>query len=387
MNDAGKTIAIDIRLLGKKRTGDETVFFHLTKEIIKLDKKNKYYLLTDEREAVKIASLSASLDCGGQENVAIVSLPAANRFLWNLWTLPRYLFRQRIDIFHTQYILPLCWPQRTKIITHIHDVSFRAFPELIGWTDRFFLALLIPRSLAKAALIIAVSRFTKEEIIKYYAVSPDKITVVPNAVGENFLKNTRGDAEMEQTVRKKYRLPEHFIIAVGTLQPRKNIPFLIDAFAALRKRLPKMKLVLVGNRHAYHIDRRIDKAITAQNLEESVVFPGYIEESDLPTVIGLADVFALPSLYEGFGIPLLEAQSRGVPVAASDIPSLREVGGEAALYFDPQSIANCEETLYTLCTNEQQKTALTRHGDERVRLFSWQKSARLLLDAYNRFYP
>ncbi|KKU06550.1 MAG: hypothetical protein A3J06_02380 [Candidatus Moranbacteria bacterium RIFCSPLOWO2_02_FULL_48_19] len=384
MNNIHKTIAIDIRLLGKRRTGDETVFFHLTKEILKLDKKNKYYLLTDEREAAKIASLYAYLDCVGQENVAIVSLPTVNRFLWNLWTLPKYLFQQRIDIFHTQYILPLCSPQRTKIITHIHDVSFRAFPELISWIDRFFLALLIPRSLKKAIRIIAVSRFTKEEIVKYYAVSPDKITVIANAAGENFLKNTRGDAKKERAVREKYHLPEHFIIAVGTLQPRKNIPFLIDAFAALRKRLPEIKLVLVGNRSAHHTDKGIDRVVAKQNLGESVVFPGYIEESDLPAVISLARVFAFPSLYEGFGIPLLEALCQDVPVAASDIQSLKEVGGKAALYFDPESIANCEEILYTLCTNQEQRTALIRHGEERVRLFSWQKSARLLLDEYNK---
>src|SRR3989338_11684020 len=204
-------------------------------------------------------------------------------------------------------MLPLCSPQSTKIITHIHDVSFRAFPELISWIDRFFLALLIPRSLKKAICIIAVSRFTKEEIVKYYAVSPDKITVIANAAGENFLKNTRGDAKKERAVREKYHLPEHFIIAVGTLQPRKNIPFLINDFAALRKRLPEIKLVLVGNRRAHHTDRQIDRTITAQNLGETVIFPGFIKESDLPTVIGLARVFAFPSLYEGFGIPLFGA--------------------------------------------------------------------------------
>jgi glycosyltransferase involved in cell wall biosynthesis len=384
MNDTQKTIAIDIRLLGKKRTGDEAVFFHLTKEVLKIDKENRYHLLTDETKATKIASLYARLECVGQENVRIISLSTFNRFSWNLWALPAYLFRNKTDVFHTQYILPLFSPKRTKIIIHIHDVSFRANPELIGLFDRFFLALLIPRSLRRAALILTPSQFTKDEIVKYYALSPNKIVVVSNAIGENFLRENAGNTEKKREIREKYRLPEHFIITVGTLQPRKNIPFLINAFASLRKRLPEMRLVLVGNRSAHHTDTRIESAITSQNLGAAVIFPGFIRESDLPTVISLARAFVLPSLYEGFGIPLLEAMSQNVPIAASDIPSLREIGGEAALYFDPESIANCEERLYTLCTNQEQKMILIEHGKERVRLFSWQKSAEHLLEEYKR---
>lgn len=387
MNNIQKTIAIDIRLLGKKRTGDEAVFFHLTKEVLKIDKENQYRLLTDETEATKIASLYVRLECVGQENVRIVPLSTLNRFSWNLWTLPMYLFRNKTDIFHTQYILPLFSPKRTKLITHIHDVSFRAYPELIGWLDRFFLALLIPRSLGRAALIITPSQFTKDEIVKYYALCPDKIVVVWNAAGENFLGESGEDTGKKRDIREKYHLPEHFIVTVGTLQPRKNIPFLVDAFASLRKRLPEMHLVLVGNRHAHHTDTRIENAIASQNLGTAVVFPGFIKESDLPTVIGLAQVFVLPSLYEGFGIPLLEAMGQNVPIAASDIQSLREIGGEAALYFNPESIANCEETLYTLCTNQEQKMILIKHGKERVRLFSWRKSARRLLEEYGRLCP
>lgn len=386
MHDTQKTIAIDIRLLGKQRTGDETVFFHLTKEILKLDTKNHYHLLTDETQATKIASLYARLECVGQENIQIISLATINRFSWNLWTLPKYLFQNNIDILHTQYILPLFCPVRTKMITHIHDVSFRAYPKLIGWLDRFFLALFIPRSLRKATLIIAPSQFTKNEIIKYYAVSQEKIAVVQNATPDNFLQSATKDAEKDQAVREKYHLPKHFIIAVGTLQPRKNIPFLLSAFAVLHKRLPEMSLVLVGNRNAHHTDSQIDAVITEKNLGEAVCFPGFVSERDLPTVIGLADVYVFPSLYEGFGIPLLEAMSQRVAIAASDIPSLREVGGDAVLYFDPKSIANCEETIYTLCTNEQQKMALIKHGEERVRLFSWQKSAQVLQGTYTRVF-
>lgn len=378
------TIAIDIRLLGKKRTGDEAVFFHLTKEILKIDTTNQYLLLTDETVTTKVASLYARLECIGQTNVEIVTLSARNRFTWNFFVLPKYLFQNKVDILHTQYILPIFSPQRTKTVTHIHDVSFCAYPELIGWTDRLFLSLLIPRSLKRAALIIAPSRFTKDEIVKYYAIPEEKITVVPNGIGEEFLEN-KGENEADSlAIKNKYGLPEQFILSVGTLQPRKNIPFLIEAFALLKKRIPQMKLVIVGNKKAHHTDTNIEKTIIEKNVQDDVIFPGFIDQDDLPKVIRMAKVFAFPSLYEGFGIPLLEAMSQSVPVAASDIPSLREVGGDAVAYFDPASLASCEETLYNLCTHQTVRERLQLAGNERVKLFSWKKSALFLLDSYKK---
>lgn len=385
-----KTIAIDIRLLGKKRTGDEMVFFHLTKEVLKLDKKNQYLLLTDETEKEKIKALSLRLECAEQKNVKIISLPSKNRFVWNLWTLPTYLFQNTIDVFHTQYILPIFAPRRTKIITHIHDVSFRAHPKLINWSDRLFLSLLIPRSLRKAARIIAPSQFTKDEIVKYYGINAKKIEVIPNAIGEEFLENILNNPENDHTIREKYHLPEKFILYVGTLQPRKNIPFLIEAFAKLQTHLREnnietsdIKLVLVGNRNAHHMDKRIAEIIAGKNLENDVIFPGFIDQEDLPDVIQMADIFVFPSLYEGFGIPLLEAMSQSVPIAATNIPSLRETAGDAAIYFDPVSIANCEEKLYTLIVDKKQREALIQRERGRLHSFSWQKSAELLLEVYN----
>ncbi len=391
MIEIPKTIAIDIRLLGKKRTGDEMVFFHLTKEVLKLDQENQYALLTDETEAEKIKTLSARLECARQENVKIVSLLSGNRFMWNIWTLPRYLFLNKTDVLHTQYILPLIWPRRTKIVTHIHDVSFRAYPELIGWSDRLFLSLLIPRSLSRAARVIAPSQFTKDEIVKYYGINREKVAVIPNAVGEEFLEELAENPTDDRTLKEKYHLPEKFILYVGTLQPRKNIPFLIEAFAKLRTHLREydagavdIKLVLVGNRSGHHTDKRIWESIAKHNLGNSVIFPGFIDQNDLPRVIRLAESFVYPSLYEGFGIPLLEAMSQDVPIAAADIPSLRETAYNAAIYFDPENVANCEEKLYTLIVNQKQKETLIQQGRERVRLFSWQESAdKLLRDVYN----
>lgn len=372
--------AIDIRLLGKKRTGDEAVFFNLTKEVLALDKTNQYLLLTDEQDERKITLLEKRLGCVGQKNVRFVSLFGKNRFVWNLFSLPWFLLCHCVDVYHTQYILPFFVPSRTKVVNHIHDVSFVAYPKLIGWKDRLFLSLLIPRSLRRADSIIAPSQFTKDEIVRYYGIAESKVSVISNALSGNFLEDGAHD---EERVREKYGLPKRFILSVGTLQPRKNIPFLIRAFARVHKRCPDVSLVLVGNRGGHHFDTGIDRALAEEHLGSAVCFPGYIEEDDLPALVRAASVFAFPSLYEGFGIPLLEAMSQEVPVASSDIPCLREIAGEAALYFDPTSIASCEEKLYTLLTDMEQRKKGISLGRHRVSLFSWKKSAAALLSVYD----
>lgn len=370
--------AIDIRLLGKKRTGDEAVFFNLTKELLALDQEHGYWLLTDEKDPSVLLQLQNRLGCVDQKNVRIVSLSGKNRFLWNLVTLPWFLFRHRVDAYHTQYILPLCIPKRTRVLLHIHDVSFKAYPELIGWKDRFFLALLIPRSLRRASRILVPSQFTKDEIQRYYGTAEEKIVVIPNAVSDAFLVTSVGETALQE----KYSLPKQFILFVGTLQPRKNIPLLIRAFAEVTKRIPDIELVIVGNRQGHHFDSAIDSVIEELDLSMKVHFPGYIAEEDLPGVMRCASLFVFPSFYEGFGIPLLEAMSQNVPVVCSDIPCLREVAGDAAQYFDPMSVASCQEKLYTLLIQKELRESVVTLGKSRSGFFSWKKSATLLSRVY-----
>lgn len=375
-----RTIAIDIRLLGKRRTGDEMVFRHLTRGVLALDRENRYLLLTDETDRGRLTTLYHELDIVGRENVEIITLSGRNRFAWNLLSVPRFLMRQRIDVFHTQYILPLFVPSRTRVILHIHDVSFRAMPWMIGWKDRFFLSALIPHALRRADTVIVPSQFTRDEIVGYYGVGSDKIAVVPNALGEGFDREAT-DAEVA-AARERYGLPERYIVAVGTLQPRKNLPLLIRAVAALRERDLSLQLVLVGNRAGHHFDSEIDHAIAETSLGDAVVFPGFVAAGDLAAVVRGALVYAFPSRYEGFGIPLLEAMSQGVPVAASDIPCLREVAGEAAVYFDPLRVDTCAEILYTLTIDSDLRSRLIGAGKSCIARYSWERSAQLLAEIY-----
>lgn len=382
-------IGIDIRNIGRQRTGDEVVFLNLVRELLKLDTKNEYLLFLDYRTGEELRELRMRLSAiDGRKGVRFISLPASNKFDWNAWWLPRYLRAHVVDVYHTQYIVPFFVPRRTKVITHIHDVSFRAYPEYIGWFDRWFLSLLIPRSLRRADIIVTPSEFTKREITKYYSVPEEKMVVIHNAVAPGFFLEEveamdRGRADV---VRDKYRLPQRFLLYVGTLQPRKNIPLLLEAFDHFRKRCQgeDVKLVLVGNRNGHHFDVRIDETISRLGIGREVLFPGFIEQEDLPIVMRLAMLFVFPSYYEGFGIPILEAMSQGVPVVAADIPALREAGGDAALFAPPQESGRFADALQEAYLSDSVRTTLRMKGYEQAQRFSWERSARDLLAVYEK---
>jgi len=372
-------IGIDIRNIGKKRTGDEVVFFNLVKNLVDIDQQNEYFLFTDILEENILQDIKNDLGIENKNNFQIISLKSANKFIWNIWTLPNYLKKNLVDIYHTQYILPFRISKNIKLITTIHDVSFNAFPELIKLSDLFFLKLLIPRSLKRADKIIAVSEFTKSEIIKYYKMAPEKIKVAYNAVGDDFLSDV--SQEKLEEIKRKYNLPENFILYIGTLQPRKNLPILIEAFAS-SKLGQSYKLVLCGNKDAHNFDEKIDEIIEKNNLSNNIIFPGFIDEKDKPAIYKSAGIFCYPSLYEGFGIPILEAFASGTPALVSDIPPHREIAGDGSLFFDPKNFQDLSEKLLKISVEENLRNDLARRGKFRLNDFSWKKTAEKTLQIY-----
>jgi glycosyltransferase involved in cell wall biosynthesis len=381
-------IGIDIRNIGKQRTGDEVVFFNLVKNLAKIDQENEYALFTDNTDNNFLEKVAVDLEITEKENFKIIPLGAPggmnflkNKFIWNLWILPDYLRHHKVDIYHTQYIVPFFVPERTKIVTTIHDISFKVHPDFIPPTDLFFLNWLIPRALKYSDKIIAVSDFTKNEIASYYPIDSEKIAVVKNGLDEEWKGEGREEFDLP-FIREKYRLPEKFILYLGTLQPRKNIPFLLQAFSAAKEKLPDWKLVIAGNRKAYNIDTEIESALQRYKLADEVVFTGYIEEADKKAIYQLSGLVIFPSIYEGFGLPLLEAMSQKVPVLSADIPAYREVAAEGAIYYKQFDLANLKEKLYNACEDEKLRSDAIRLGFARVQFFSWEKSARDLHDIY-----
>ncbi len=375
-------IGIDIRNIGRKRTGDEAVFLNIVRELSCIDSENEYQLFLDRRSAEEQREISMRLGISGKKNFHLVLLDSARtKFDWNAWHIPRYLAAHEIDIYHTQYIAPLFVPRRTALVTHIHDVSFRAEPRFISFLDRFFLNAFIPRSLSRSDLIVVPSVFTKREVMKFYRVPEEKILVAWNAVAPEFLVE-RAATDGERRVRDRYRLPDSFVLSLGTLQPRKNVPRLIEAFSLLRGEDQNLRLVIAGNRLGHHVDPEIDRIVRRLNLESSIVFPGFVEQEDVRALISAARAFAFPSKYEGFGIPMLEAMSCGVPVVASDIPALRETGSDAALFANPDDPKSFADALRLAIQTGSERKRLIREGKDRAKYFSWEKSAKDILAAY-----
>jgi glycosyltransferase involved in cell wall biosynthesis len=379
-------IGIDIRLIGKQRTGDEAVFFNLVKNLGEINSSNRYSLFTDTNPK-KNDDLKAEINkLNLKNNFEIISLDSPNRFWWNLWALPNHLRKNPVDVFHTQYIAPFWLPKsphrrsagkaEIKLVLTIHDISFNFFPQFIKKSDLFFLKTLIPRSIKRADKIITVSKSEKKNIIEFYKIPPEKVDCAYNGVDfERF--NCVYSAEEKERIRKKYSLPEKFLLYIGTLQPRKNIPVVIEALRDL-----DMPLVLAGNRKARNFDPKVDDAIKKNGLSGKVIFPGWIEEEDKPALLQMAACFVFPSLYEGFGIPVIEAMAAGVPVVCSDIPVLQEIALDAALFCDPKKPEEFSQKIQEILSNEDLKDNLIKKGTEVAKKYTWQKNAQKTLEIY-----
>ncbi len=374
-------IAIDIRNIGRNRTGSETVILQLVKHLLQIDSENQYKLLTDTDEQQVLNYINEHLELSDKKNVEVISLQSKNKFTWAAWTVWRWVRKNPVDIYHTEYILPFFMPKSIKLITHIHDVSFKVYRKLISWKDIFFLDIFIPWSIRRADKIIAVSHFTKAEIEKYYPASRGKTELIYNAVADDFADNFKNAKTKDfLAVREKYNLPEKYILALGTMQPRKNIPFLVKVYSKIYKKLDGVKLVLVGKK-AHNFDKEIEKVIekSDDDFKQNVIFTGYIDEDDKNLVFAGAEVFAYPSLYEGFGIPPLEAIYCGTPVVASDIPVHAEIFKDAVRYFDLNDIDQCSEVLYHLSNNENIKKEMIKDVFHLKNKFSYNNSAKQFL--------
>lgn len=373
-------IGIDIRNIGKKRTGDEVVFFNLVKSLSDIDKTNEYILFSDICDEETIEKVSQDLEINDKANFQIICLKTCNKFIWNFWVLPSYLRKNPVDIYLTQYITPFFVPKKIKIATIIHDISFNFYPQFIKWSDLFFLKLLIPISLKRADKIIGVSKFTHDEVIKYYNVKPEKVTWVHNAVSEGFLKQ-EVSAEIIEKIKNKYSLPEKYILYLGTLQPRKNIVTLLEAYNLEQKKLGDMKLVIAGGK-GHNFDRNIEKFIKKYKMGKNVIMPGYIPEEDKAVLIKSAVIFVFPSLYEGFGIPILEAMAAGTPVIASNIAPHKEIAGDAALFFNPNISGELAQHVTELAKSQVLREKLIAEGLRQAQKFSWEKTAGKMVEIF-----
>jgi glycosyltransferase involved in cell wall biosynthesis len=288
------------------------------------------------------------------------------------------LAREKVALFHSPYLtVPIA--ARTPLALTLHDLIFERFPSYMPWHWlRHYYNFLTRRGVRAAKLVLTVSQATRRDIESYYPAAAGKLRVTGNAVDSSFRRETA--LSVLEVVRKRYGLPERFVLALGTGRPHKNLGVLVDAFAQLDPSTAPA-LVLAGVRDARFEDE-VEARTRASDLQQRVFRPGRIREEDLPAVYSLAELFAFPSLVEGFGMPVLEAMACGTPVLASNASSVPEVAGDAAISFDPLNRQQLASEMERLLRDPSLQADLSQRGLERVAAFTWDRVAKSTLQAY-----
>lgn len=287
-----------------------------------------------------------------------------------------------VTLFHaTEHLLPVI-PGAASVFT-LHDVAYLRFPQHHLLQNRLYLTLMLPRFLRRADRVICVSEFTRQDALRYYRLDPARVRVVPEGVEARF--RPIADADALDAVRAKYRLPRRFILYVGTIEPRKNLGALLEAYAAVRAQAPEVGLVIAGGRGWLYED--FFGRLRASGLEPHVTLTGYVPDEDLPALLNCAEVFAYPSVFEGFGLPPLEAMACGLPVVCSDASSLPEVVGAAGVLLPPGDPRAWAEALARVLAEPAWRAELSARGLARARPFTWEAAARQTLDIYREAAP
>jgi glycosyltransferase involved in cell wall biosynthesis len=364
-------IAIDIREAGQGKTGKGWYTYNMVKEILRLDHSNQYLLYTNSNKH--------PFEDGKNVQIKVVSAPL---WKWHLKTL-KDLLANNVDLFFapTSYIIPALAPKKLKVIITVHDLVAFMFPA--GHTAKAVLLerFTLKKALKKAIGVFSVSENTKKDLLKRFKYPERKIHMTPCAPSEFFLSNVPNE-ELE-SFREKMNLPQNFILAVGTLEPRKNFDTLIKSFVIIKRKYPDYKLVIVGKKGwKYHL---IETALKHYKMEKEVIFPGYLEDKDLHMIYALAKVFVFPSLYEGFGIPPLEAMASGCPVVSSNVASMPEVIGQGGLLIDPKNALKIADAVCSLLEDEDARKMMVERGREQAAKFTWSESAGKALEVINGF--
>ncbi len=368
-------IGIDGDTLAKgTRFGDERYLRNLVRGLSQVDLENEYVLFADKGAAEVAEALAQPF----QKGCRIQDVGSSRLWVKVPFSLPYWVKRHGCDLFHTQYFGPP-WGSCPVILT-IHDVAFMRYPEFFSRTEATIFRRLIRFSAGKAALILTDSVFSKKEIHLQLDVPLDRIRVIPLAVDPCFsIRDKRGSLDK---VRKKYRIPfERFILFVGTIQPRKNVSLLLEAFARLKAECDfEHGLVLVGpvKYRDYDVESLCDK----HGVVSHVVHTGFVPADELVDFYNAADLFVFPSLYEGFGFPPLEAMACGLPVAASRVSPFEEVLGKGAAFFDPRDARSIAATIQALLEDDRRRETLRQEGLARARSYSWEATAGKTLSAY-----
>jgi len=281
----------------------------------------------------------------------------------------------KCDIFWSpHYNVPIL-PIRAKFrVVTIHDAFHLAFYDTLNFMQKIYAKTLFNQALSRSDIVLSVSNFSRSEILKY-AKTDKNIFVVPNAIDERRF-NRHCDSNALETVARDYSLPKDFVLFVGNVKPHKNLKNLLFALEKTN-----LNLVIVGKKDGFITgDSVISEIIQTKNLGDRIFFTGYVKDADIAAIYNLAKLFVFPSLYEGFGIPPLEAQACSCPVVCSNAASLPEVCGDSVVYFDPNDIEDMRNKIQTVLNDENLRNELRIKGFENIKRFSWERSAKQIIE-------
>jgi len=357
-------IAIDIRTAGGEKAGKGWYTFHIVQNLLQLDSENEYILYAKEG----IAGFQ-------QFKNAKVKLIQGRGLFWHKKII-RDVKREEVDVFFapSSYITPALLPYSIKTIVTVHDLVAFLFPNRHNKKAVILEKLFLKRALKKADQVITVSNNTKKDIFKKFKYEKDKMDTVYCSASDDFKPIEK--SSLSPFVAKT-NLPQNFFLAVGTLEPRKNYPGLIKAFAKFGEKFPNYHLIIVG-KEGWEF-RPIYEEIRENHLSKKVHILGYLSGKSLIGLYNLAKALIFPSLYEGFGIPPLEAMKCGCPVIASYSSSIPEVVGDSALLINPEKPMEIASAMLKLASSEELCEKLRNKGLQQSRKFSWEKSAQKLL--------
>lgn len=299
------------------------------------------------------------------------------RIAWEQTVLPIELLRERADLLHALgFVSPFGW--RGKTVVTVYDLSFLRFPEMFNRSNRFYLGTFTPPSLRRADRVITISESTRQDVIELCGVAPERVTPILLAADEKF--RPAAPAAIA-AFRERHSLPERYILYMGTLEPRKNIETLVKAYARLRAQGSDDHILVLAGGKGWQFES-IFEQVQSLGLADSVRFPGFVPADEQALWYSSATVFAFPSRFEGFGLPLLEAMACGAPVVSSWGSSLPEVVGDAGLLVDPSDVDGLCAALRQLMEDEHQRQAFVAAGLARAQTFSWQRMASETVQVY-----
>lgn len=363
-------IGIDAsRAARARRTGTETYALELIKALAALDSSLRLRLYTPH--------LPQHADWPRAPHIEIRVIP------WpRLWTHLRLSAELRLHppdvLFVPAHVLPFYCP--VPAVVTVHDLGYCYYPEAHRPFDRWYLDWTTRRHCRLARAIIADSVATKQDLVNFYQADPDRIRVIYLGRDERLARVS--DPQVVAQTKIRYGLEGDYLLYIGTLQPRKNLVRLVEAFHLAARNLPGLKLIIAGQRGWLYND--LLARVQQLGLAKRVIFTGYIDDADKPALLSGALAYVFPSLYEGFGLPVLEAMACGTPVLTSNVSSLPEVAGDAALLVDPHDAPAIADGLTQLITNPDLRRSLVEAGYRQVQKFSWQRAATQVLEVLER---